>query len=105
MRDPANESPVFFDPDQRRWPLVRSGFLSLGIVLGVLFGLLVVSVVLNPVLPSLGLHPGAPSRAPRPFPAGPAPPAGRRPRRGPGGPPRRPPPRCPRASPARPASR
>src|SRR5215813_1089383 len=55
--EPISDRPVFFDPNQKRWPLVRNAFLSLGLLLAILFGLLIVSVVLQPVLPALGLRP------------------------------------------------
>ncbi len=49
------ERPVFFDPDRKRWPrLRRSVFLS-GLAFSLLFGLLIVSILLNPELPVLGL--------------------------------------------------
>ena len=60
--NPTNERPVFYDADQKRWPLVRNAFVSLGVVLSILFGLLIVSVVLQPVLPALGLRPAEPTR-------------------------------------------
>ncbi|HKV41646.1 MAG TPA: glycosyltransferase [Blastocatellia bacterium] len=47
--------PVFFDPDQKRWPRLRQGVFLTGLVLSCLFGLLIFSVLVNPVLPKLKL--------------------------------------------------
>src|SRR5215470_6175281 len=49
------EMPVFFDPDRKRWPRLRGGVYLSGLVLSVLFGVLVLSILLNPVLPKLAL--------------------------------------------------
>jgi cellulose synthase/poly-beta-1,6-N-acetylglucosamine synthase-like glycosyltransferase/peptidoglycan/xylan/chitin deacetylase (PgdA/CDA1 family)/spore germination protein YaaH len=68
MNDPTHQRPIFYDPGQKRWPLVRNGVLSMGALLSVLLGLLIVSVVFQPVLPVLGLHPTEPARGPRPVP-------------------------------------
>ena len=49
------EVPVFFDPDQKRWPRLRRGVFLSGAVLSSLFGILIVSVLINPILPRLNL--------------------------------------------------
>jgi cellulose synthase/poly-beta-1,6-N-acetylglucosamine synthase-like glycosyltransferase/spore germination protein YaaH/peptidoglycan/xylan/chitin deacetylase (PgdA/CDA1 family) len=49
------EMPVFFDPDRKRWPRLRGGVYISGLVLSLLFGVLIVSILLNPSLPKLGL--------------------------------------------------
>ncbi|CAK0741619.1 poly-beta-1,6-N-acetyl-D-glucosamine synthase [Gammaproteobacteria bacterium] len=54
MSDPR-PLPVFFDPECRRWPRLRLAILLVGIVLFTLGGLLVVSILINPVLPALNL--------------------------------------------------
>jgi peptidoglycan-N-acetylglucosamine deacetylase len=49
-RQPVN--PVFYDPKQRRWPLVRGGFFILALAFSIIFGLLIISVLIYyPVLP------------------------------------------------------
>jgi peptidoglycan-N-acetylglucosamine deacetylase len=47
--------PVFFDPDQKRWPRLRRGVFLTGLFFSSLFGILIVSVLLNPLLPKLNL--------------------------------------------------
>ncbi|CAK0765034.1 poly-beta-1,6-N-acetyl-D-glucosamine synthase [Gammaproteobacteria bacterium] len=47
--------PVFFDPDNRRWPRLRLAILLVGIILSVLAGFLMVSILANPILPALPL--------------------------------------------------
>jgi len=54
------QRPVFFDPSQKRWPRLRQLTLAGGTVLSVIFVLLLLSILINPVLPSLNL-PGATS--------------------------------------------
>src|SRR6185436_19976250 len=49
------EVPVFFDPDRKRWPRLRRGVFLSGAVLSSLFGILIVSVIINPILPRLNL--------------------------------------------------
>jgi len=49
------EVPVFFDPDRKRWPRLRRGVFLSGAVLSSLFGILIVSVLVNPILPRLNL--------------------------------------------------
>src|SRR5260370_12422326 len=68
MNEPTHQRPIFYDPGQKRWPLVRNGLLSMAALLCVLSGLLIVSVVFHPVLPALGLRPTEPTRGPRPAP-------------------------------------
>ena len=47
--------PVFFDPDNKRWPKVKAGaFLAAGLISAALF-VLVATVLLNPALESLSL--------------------------------------------------
>src|SRR5581483_9475688 len=48
-------APVFFDPQQRRWRRFKRAFQLLGAVLSIIFGVLIISVLVNPALPSLGL--------------------------------------------------
>ena len=48
-------SPVFHDPEQRRWRRFKRTAQLLGAILSVIFGVLIVSVLVNPVLPTLGL--------------------------------------------------
>ena len=48
-------SPVFYDPDQKRWPRVRRGAFATGALLTALIGALVLSILVNPVLPALHL--------------------------------------------------
>lgn len=65
--------PVFYDPDQRRWPRLRQGVFLTALILTCLFGLLIFSVLLNPVLPGLRLP--ASSILPNGGHAAPAPPS------------------------------
>jgi len=48
-------SPVFHDPEQRRWRRFKRIAQILGAILSIIFGVLIVSVLVNPALPSLGL--------------------------------------------------
>lgn len=48
-------SPVFHDPDQRRWRRFKRSAQLIGAILSLIFGALIVSVLVNPVLPALGL--------------------------------------------------
>src|SRR5215831_11800854 len=47
--------PVFFDPDQKRWPRLRRGVFLTGLILSLLFGVLIISILINPLLPNLKL--------------------------------------------------
>src|SRR6266498_4791587 len=47
--------PVFFDPDQKRWPRLRRGVFLTGLLFSSLFGILIVSILVNPILPKLNL--------------------------------------------------
>src|SRR5437016_2722662 len=47
--------PVFFDPDRKRWPRLRRGVFLTGLVFSSLFGILIVSILINPLLPELDL--------------------------------------------------
>ena len=49
------EVPVFFDPDKKRWPRLRQGVFLTGLIVSSLFGVLILSVLLNPILPTLKL--------------------------------------------------
>ncbi len=53
--DQSPEHPVFFDPDQKRWPRVRRGLFVAALVFTLVFGGLVASILINPVLPALRL--------------------------------------------------
>ena len=50
-----NNSPVFHDPEQRRWRRFKRTAQIIGGTLSIIFGVLFISVLVNPVLPSLGL--------------------------------------------------
>ncbi|MCY3022510.1 MAG: polysaccharide deacetylase, partial [Planctomycetota bacterium] len=75
-------APVFFDPSQRRWPRVKRAFLILAIPVVLLLIFVLCGVLVNPILPSLGL-PSAlepvgekslrPEALPAPPPSAPAP--------------------------------
>jgi peptidoglycan-N-acetylglucosamine deacetylase len=47
--------PVFYDPTARRWRRLKGLGLGLGALVGVLLGAVVLSILVNPVLPELGL--------------------------------------------------
>ncbi len=53
--DHTHERPIFFDPDQKRWPRFRRGVFLAGLFFTIVFGGLVASVLINPVLPALRL--------------------------------------------------
>ena len=55
----AQELPVFFDPQGRRWRRVRRTWLSLAVIATVLAAIFICSVVINPALPRLSLRPVA----------------------------------------------
>src|ERR1044071_7367409 len=44
------EHPVFFDPDNKRWPRLRRGVYLSGLALTVLFGMLIMSILISPAL-------------------------------------------------------
>jgi peptidoglycan-N-acetylglucosamine deacetylase len=44
------EHPVFFDPDNKRWPRLRRGVYVSGLALTVLFGILILSILVSPAL-------------------------------------------------------
>lgn len=48
-------APVFFDPNNKRWPRLRRGVFLTGLVLSTLFGVLIFSILINPLLPELHL--------------------------------------------------
>jgi hypothetical protein len=47
--------PVFFDPDQKRWPRLRRGVFLTGLIFSSLFGVLIATILINPLLPKLNL--------------------------------------------------
>jgi cellulose synthase/poly-beta-1,6-N-acetylglucosamine synthase-like glycosyltransferase/spore germination protein YaaH/peptidoglycan/xylan/chitin deacetylase (PgdA/CDA1 family) len=47
--------PVFFDPDNKRWPRLRRGVFLAGLLFSIAFGALIISILVNPKLPALGL--------------------------------------------------
>ena len=47
--------PIFYDPEQKRWPHIRRGMLATVTVLTVLTATLIVSILVNPALPALHL--------------------------------------------------
>lgn len=51
------DSPVFYDPAGRRWKRVRRIWMALAIVVTSLAAILLVSVLVNPVLPSFNIRP------------------------------------------------
>jgi cellulose synthase/poly-beta-1,6-N-acetylglucosamine synthase-like glycosyltransferase/peptidoglycan/xylan/chitin deacetylase (PgdA/CDA1 family)/spore germination protein YaaH len=67
------KNPVFYDPKQTRWPRLRRLFLLLSFLLSVLFGLLLLSFLVQPAMPALKLP--LLSFLPLPGPANPAPPS------------------------------
>ena len=48
-------TPVFFDPEKKRWPRLRRGVFLTGLILSSLFGVLIFSILINPLLPKLHL--------------------------------------------------
>src|SRR5438132_13127376 len=44
------EHPVFFDPDNKRWPRLRGGVYLSGLALTLLFGILIFSILVSPAL-------------------------------------------------------
>lgn len=68
-----DHSPIFYDPDGRRWRRIRRTWLALAIVATLLVGLFIASVLANPYLPKLNLRqisslPKAPDTKPAPPP-------------------------------------
>src|SRR5882672_3031379 len=53
------DSPVFYDPAGRRWRRVRRTWMALAVVVTSLAGVLIASVLVNPVLPSFNIRPVA----------------------------------------------
>lgn len=51
----TEQRPVFFDPSRKRWPRLRQLALAVSFVLTAMFALLILSILINPVLPSLNL--------------------------------------------------
>jgi cellulose synthase/poly-beta-1,6-N-acetylglucosamine synthase-like glycosyltransferase/peptidoglycan/xylan/chitin deacetylase (PgdA/CDA1 family)/spore germination protein YaaH len=51
----SEQRPVFYDPSRKRWPRLRQAMLAVSFVLTGLFGLLILSVLISPALPSLNL--------------------------------------------------
>src|SRR5215467_7036175 len=51
------EVPVFFDPHKKRWPRLRQGVFLSGFIITCVFGVLIISVLVNPYLPDLKLPP------------------------------------------------
>jgi spore germination protein YaaH/peptidoglycan/xylan/chitin deacetylase (PgdA/CDA1 family)/GT2 family glycosyltransferase len=51
------DHPVFYDPTRRRWRQTRRLALMAGALVAVLLGAVVVGIVVNPVLPDIGLRP------------------------------------------------
>jgi cellulose synthase/poly-beta-1,6-N-acetylglucosamine synthase-like glycosyltransferase/peptidoglycan/xylan/chitin deacetylase (PgdA/CDA1 family)/spore germination protein YaaH len=47
--------PVFFDPDRKRWPRLKRGVFLAGLLFSSLFGILIISILVNPILPQLNL--------------------------------------------------
>jgi peptidoglycan-N-acetylglucosamine deacetylase len=68
------DRPIFFDPDNRRWPRLRRGVFLSALIVSVLFASLIISVLITPILPALNLPPsqflpaGARVAPPRPEP-------------------------------------
>ncbi|HEY9604631.1 MAG TPA: hypothetical protein V6C85_23700, partial [Allocoleopsis sp.] len=54
--------PVFYDPKHRRWPWFKRTVQLLGIGLVAIVSTLLVSLLIHPVLPNLGLSPAHPIR-------------------------------------------
>jgi cellulose synthase/poly-beta-1,6-N-acetylglucosamine synthase-like glycosyltransferase/peptidoglycan/xylan/chitin deacetylase (PgdA/CDA1 family)/spore germination protein YaaH len=55
----SSESPVFHDPEGRRWRRVRRTWLALAILVTALAGIFIASVLANPALPRFNLRPVA----------------------------------------------
>ncbi len=53
--DHTHERPIFFDPERKRWPRFRRGLFVAALVFTIVFGGLIASVLINPVLPALKL--------------------------------------------------
>ena len=50
-------SPVFYDPQSRRWRRFKRTVQIAGGIVSIIFGALIASVLINPALPTLGLKP------------------------------------------------
>ena len=50
-----NTRPVFYDPDQKRWPRFRRGLFAAALAFSILAAALVFGILINPVLPALDL--------------------------------------------------
>lgn len=55
MTKAEKRTPVFFDPHRKRWRITRRAIDALGLTFTIVFGIFSLSVLINPVLPSLGL--------------------------------------------------
>ncbi|HEX8119389.1 MAG TPA: polysaccharide deacetylase family protein, partial [Pyrinomonadaceae bacterium] len=70
----ASESPVFYDPEGRRWRRTRWTWLAAAVAATAVVGVFVTSVLVNPLLPALNLRPltalpnAGDAAAPRPTP-------------------------------------
>src|SRR5262245_17832396 len=53
----VRDVPVFFDPHRRRWPRLRQGVFLSGFIMTCVFGVLIISVLINPYLPDPKLPP------------------------------------------------
>ena len=51
-----HDSPIFLDPEHRRWKWVRLGFIAVGVVIFSIAGVLVSGVASEPKLPNLVLN-------------------------------------------------
>jgi cellulose synthase/poly-beta-1,6-N-acetylglucosamine synthase-like glycosyltransferase/peptidoglycan/xylan/chitin deacetylase (PgdA/CDA1 family)/spore germination protein YaaH len=51
----TEQRPVFFDPSRKRWPRLRQLMIAVSALLTGLFALLILSILVNPALPSLNL--------------------------------------------------
>ena len=51
-----HDSPIFLDPEHRRWKWVRLGFIAVGVVIFSIAGVLVSGVASEPKLPNLALN-------------------------------------------------
>src|ERR1044072_2801763 len=48
--------PFFFDPDKKRWPRLRRSVYLTGLFLSLAFGVLILSILINPNLPKLQIE-------------------------------------------------
>ncbi|MBC7474389.1 MAG: polysaccharide deacetylase family protein, partial [Candidatus Sericytochromatia bacterium] len=49
--------PIFYDPKNKRWKYFRTTLQVSGLIFTIIFGIALVSILINPLLPSLGLKP------------------------------------------------